>query len=460
VDAQENGPAGVFLLDGRPGARGCTIVEASAAPVQHPRPRERVSPFGLSVLFGLFYFIQGISEPTEGLISQPVLSLLRSWGQNAEQIGTFSFLLALPWAIKPVYGLISDFIPLAGYHRKSYLIVTSAVTAASLGTLYVLDLPAGAVYPLFVLLLLSTAGVAFSDVVVDALMIEKGQPHGLTGRLQSIQWGAMYAADVVAGSLGGYLSQHSQHNLGFLICGGFAVGTLVLSATVVSERRQTDARANFHATLDLLRRAAVSRAILAGGAFLLFLNFNPFNKAVLYLYMTEDLAFSEQFYGNTNSLWAISATVASLLYGLYCRRISMRILVHASILLAIVSTVAYWSMHDEASARVVSVAAGFAYATAAMVQLDLAAQICPPQTAGTLFALLMALSNLGTGLSTWLGGWCYEHTLEGWGNPLAFNVLVGIGAVFTAGCWLVVPYLRTVLPCDAVVPSPPGRGLG
>jgi predicted MFS family arabinose efflux permease len=414
----------------------------------------------LSVLFGLFYFIQGISEPTEGLISQPVLSLLRSWGQNAEQIGTFSFLLALPWAIKPIYGLISDFIPLAGYHRKSYLIVTSALTAVSLGVLYAVDLPAGAAYRLFLLLLLPTVGVAFSDVVVDALMIEKGQPHGLTGRLQAVQWGAMYAADVFAGSLGGYLSQHSQQDLAFLICGGFAVCTLILSATMVSERRQSDARANFHATLDLLRRAAASRAILAGGAFLFFLNFNPFNKAVLYLYMTEDLAFSEQFYGNTNSLWAIAATVASLLYGLYCRRIRMRILVHSSVVLGIVSTVAYWSMYDEASARVVTVAAGFAYATAAMVQLDLAAQICPPQTAGTLFALLMALSNLGTGLSTWVGGWCYEHTLQEWGNPLAFNSLVTIGAVFTAGCWLVVPYLKTVLPDSASVPAPAGRGLG
>ncbi len=398
------------------------------------------------MLFGLFYFIQGISEPTEGLISQPVLSLLKSWGHNAQQIGTFSFLLALPWAIKPIYGLVSDFMPLAGYHRKSYLIVASAVTSASLGMLYALDLPAGAVYSLLFLLLLPTIGVAFSDVVIDALMIEKGQPHGLTGRLQSVQWGAIYAAEVLTGSLGGYLSQHSQQNLGFLLCGGITVCTLVLSATVVSERRQTDARANFRTTLHLLRRAMGSRAILAGGAFLFFLNFNPFNKAVLYLYMTRDLAFSEQFYGNTASLWATAAMIGSLIYGLYCRRVSMPILVHASIVMSIITTVAYWSMHDEASARVVSLAAGFTYATAAMVQLDLAAQICPPQAAGTLFALLMALSNFGMGLSTWFGGWCYQHTLQAWGNPLAFNLLVGIGALFTAGCWLVVPYLSTVLP--------------
>ena len=35
---------------------------------------------GLGALFCLFYFVQGIIEPTEGLLSQPIKSLLRNWG--------------------------------------------------------------------------------------------------------------------------------------------------------------------------------------------------------------------------------------------------------------------------------------------------------------------------------------------------------------------------------------------
>ena len=30
---------------------------------------------------------------------------------------------ALPWVIKPVYGILSDAVPLLGYHRRSYLII-------------------------------------------------------------------------------------------------------------------------------------------------------------------------------------------------------------------------------------------------------------------------------------------------------------------------------------------------
>ncbi|MGH8628039.1 MAG: hypothetical protein ACREYC_23150 [Gammaproteobacteria bacterium] len=50
------------------------------------------------------YFVQGIGEPTEGLIAQPVRSLLDSWGHSATEIGDFALLVSLPWVIKPLYG--------------------------------------------------------------------------------------------------------------------------------------------------------------------------------------------------------------------------------------------------------------------------------------------------------------------------------------------------------------------
>jgi hypothetical protein len=157
--------------------------------------------------------------------------------------------------------------------------------------------------------------------------------------------------------------------------------------------------------------------------------------------MTEELGFSEQFYGNTVSLIAVAAIAACLSYGLYCRRVSRALLVHASIVLGILSTVAYWTVVDERSAVLVSLATGFTYMTATLIQLDLAAQACLPQMAGTLFALLMALSNLSVSLSTWVGGSWYEQWTAAWDSRTAFNGLVGVGAVFTAGCWLLVPFL-------------------
>ncbi|HEX3726255.1 MAG TPA: MFS transporter [Pirellulales bacterium] len=405
-------------------------------------PTDRVRASSLSLLFGLFYFVQGISEPTEGLIVQPVQSLLKSWGQNAEQIATFAFLLSLPWSIKPVYGLISDFLPLGGFRRKSYLVVASAATSVSLLCLFARDLPAGAVDTLWLFLVVPTIGVAFSDVVIDALMVETGQPRGLTGRLQAVQWSAIYAASILTGTLGGYLSQNSLQRWGFLLCGGITFGTMWLSLWVIQEPRAIVSREHFSLTMRDLRRAMATPAILAVGIFLFCWNFNPFSLTIRYLYITRTLGLSEQFFGNLKSLEAASAMAGSLLYGIYCRRLSMPILVHVSIVMGIVSVLAHWGLSGANSAAAVMAIYGFAMATGTMVLLDLAARACPAQTAGTVFALLMSLANLSEGLSTALGGWCYETWLDRWGNPLAFNLLVGVGGLFSAACWLVVPLLH------------------
>jgi hypothetical protein len=59
---------------------------------------------------------------------------------------------------------------------------------------------------LLLLLLPSAVTIVFSDAVIDA-MIAAGQPRGMTGRLQSIQWTSMYAATIVTSIAGGALSQ-------------------------------------------------------------------------------------------------------------------------------------------------------------------------------------------------------------------------------------------------------------
>ena len=151
-----------------------------SAPAAAAAPREVL---GLGVLFGAFYFAQGFGEPTQGLIAQPVRWLLKHEGRSAAEIGDFIALLGVPWLLKPLYGLLSDLVPLRGLHRRPYLIGCALLSA--LGLLFAWA-TAGRVAPeiLLLALLIPGIGIAFSDVVIDALMVEKGQPLALTGRLQ------------------------------------------------------------------------------------------------------------------------------------------------------------------------------------------------------------------------------------------------------------------------------------
>src|SRR5204862_7959788 len=75
----------------------------------HARWSNGGSIAGLGMLFGLLYFVQGIVEPTEGLLSQTIKSLLRHWEYSSASAAWLMSMLALPWTIKPLYGLLTDF---------------------------------------------------------------------------------------------------------------------------------------------------------------------------------------------------------------------------------------------------------------------------------------------------------------------------------------------------------------
>ena len=410
--------------------------------MDEPRPpNSNPDALRLALLFGAMYFVQGICEPTEGLIMQPVRSLMKSWGHTVEEMGRFAFLLGLPWSIKPLYGLLTDFVPIRGSRRRSYLILTCIATSVPLLYLYAFPPQKGDSWLLLAVLMLPTVNVAFSDVVIDALMVETGQPRGLTGRLQSVQWAAIYGAPILTGYVGGLLSEYGYQTVGFLICGGVALLSLAVVLFFVREPEATQADGGLRKAVGLMWTTMQSSGLWVAGAFLFLWNFNPFSSAVLYMHMTEVLGMSEEFYGWTLSLQAMAAVVASVAYGLYCRRIPFRVLVHLSIVAGILNTLAYWALAGERSAQLVSLGVGFFYMTGTLVQLDLAARICLPATAGTTFALLMSLTNFSYGLGAWLGSSFYKDWSERWGTDMAFDVLVAVGAAFTAACWLVVPFL-------------------
>src|SRR5215510_2166831 len=290
---------------------------------------------GLGMLFGLLYFVQGIVEPTDGLLSQPTKSLLRQWEHSAASAAWFATILSLPWAIKPLYGLLTDFVPLAGSYRRSHLLVTTAVACAGLSALYFLPLGSDRGTLLLTLLLLPAVAIAYSDVVTDALMIEVGQPRGLTGRLQSIQWASIYAATIFTGVTGGALSQSGLQQLGFLIAGVSCAISFVAVWLLVREPDRASAvpctsllgssgpcavvKFRLGRALSEMGQTFREPGVLTIGVFLFFWNFNPFSSTVLYYYSTTNLHFSEQFVGTLTSWQAVGGVVGSILYGVFCR---------------------------------------------------------------------------------------------------------------------------------------------
>ncbi|KAL4169225.1 hypothetical protein KRP22_010148 [Phytophthora ramorum] len=74
-----------------------------------------------------------------------------------------------PWNLKPLYGLLSDSLPLFGYHRKSYIVLCEVVAAVSLvlTATYVHSI-AGA----FAVKLVDAVAEAFAQIMLGVLLVD------------------------------------------------------------------------------------------------------------------------------------------------------------------------------------------------------------------------------------------------------------------------------------------------
>lgn len=72
------------------------------------------------------------------------------------------FFSAFRWSIKPLYGLLSDFLPLCGYHRYSYLLITTMINLVAWISLYLVKISYASLLSLCVLAAFS---LAFNDVL-------------------------------------------------------------------------------------------------------------------------------------------------------------------------------------------------------------------------------------------------------------------------------------------------------
>lgn len=85
--------------------------------------------FGDGLLLQIFfvYFTQGIRSTLCSLGTSYYLNetLALPPAQSEALRGT----AAIPWIIKPVYGMLSDSVPIWGTRRKSYLLIFSAISA-------------------------------------------------------------------------------------------------------------------------------------------------------------------------------------------------------------------------------------------------------------------------------------------------------------------------------------------
>lgn len=356
------------------------------------------------------YFVQGIL----GLARLAVSFFLKDeLGLSPAEVSTLFGIVALPWIIKPVFGFVSDGLPIFGYRRRPYLVLSGllgSISWVSLAT--VVHTPMAATLAIT----LGSLSVAVSDVIVDSLVVERAraESQGEAGSLQSICWGASSLGSLITAYFSGLLLQHFTTRTVFWITASFPLIVSAIAWLIAESRVSAPPDlSRFKNQLGQLRKAVTQKAIWLPTAFLFIWQATPSADSAFFFFTTNELGFEPEFLGRVRLVTSFASLVGVWLFQRFLKTIPFRVIFGWSTVLSAVLGMTtlllvthtnralgiddhWFSLGDN---LILTVMGQIAY----MPVLVLAARLCPPGVEATLFALLMSITNLAGILSYQIG---------------------------------------------------------
>ena len=391
----------------------------------------------LMLFFAIVYVVEGIGQARVGIIFQPLNFFLKDLGWTPVQVTAYLAVLNFPWIIKPVFGLVSDFLPLFGYRRKSYLIIASVCAIVAYAGIARMSEPS----QFALLLVLTSYAMATASTLCGALLAENAQSFHLSSTFVGQQWLWFYIAIMASALVGGQLVEHLPALSALQVAAGVAaiapVAVIVASLFLLDEQKRPVNRKELRRTFRSILDALQSRKLLVIAVFLFLFSFAPGFGTPLYFFMTDELKFSQSYIGILGSITSAGWIAGALIHRLLLRKMTSKALLYLSITLGALSSVSFLLLADEITGAIVFFANGAALMIATIATLSLAADYCPKRAEGFAFAGLMSIMNLAEILAINTGAWLYERVFDGRLAPL-----IVVSAVSMAIAAFLVPLLR------------------
>jgi folate/biopterin transporter len=339
-------------------------------------------------------------------------------------MGALTGIAAIPWIIKPLFGFLSDGLPLFGYRRRSYLILSGLLGSLSW---LVLATMVNSVWGVTLTLLVTSLSVAVSDVIADSVVVERAQQESLrkAGSLQSLTWGTAALGGLITAYFSGLLLEQISTRTIFVITACFPL-LVSFSAFLIGEEKPAlpslnNPLANTKNQLQQLGQTIRQKSILLPTIFIFLWQATPSADSAFFYFTTNELGFEPEFLGRVRLVTSLAGLIGIGLYQKFLKTIPFRpmlgwctiiscLLGFTSLILVTHSNRAigiddhWFSLGDSLVLTVIG-------QVAFMPVLVLSARLCPKGIEATLFALLMSIWNLagltsqelGALLTHWLG---------------------------------------------------------
>lgn len=155
------------------------------------------------------------------------LPYFKKLGVTGDKYQSYGTAAQTPWAMKAAIGLLSDTVPLFGYHKRSYIIIVSILGSIAYAIIGFVPLsPATAPLGAF-LLMLGSLQVATVDLLCEGKYAELMVTHPESGSdLVSYVWGLYMVGTFFGSILAGPMADHVNPRYIFLACLPFAAQIL------------------------------------------------------------------------------------------------------------------------------------------------------------------------------------------------------------------------------------------
>jgi folate/biopterin transporter len=416
---------------------------------------QKPSPELFAIL--LVYFVQGIL----GLARLATSFFLKDeLGLRPAEVAAMMGIVSLPWVIKPLFGFMSDSLPILGYRRRSYLLFSSLLGCVSW---LAMGLWVHSAVTATLVIMLCSLALAISDVIVDSIVVERirEESQGDAGSLQSLCWATTAVGGLTTAYLSGFLLEHLSIRSIFLITASFPLLVLI-TATLIQDEKVTTALnlGAARAQLGQVKQAIMRKQIWLPVLFVFLWQATPSSDSAFFFFTTNELGFPPEFLGRVRLVTSIASLVGVWVFQRFLKAVPLRhIFLWSTLISSLLGLTAlilvthanrslgiddqWFSLGDS---LILTVMGQIAF----MPVLILAAQLCPAGVEATMFAILMSICNLA-GILSHESGALLTHWLGI--TETHFERLWLLVIVTNVATLLPLPMLRWVPEPTAVTPS-------
>jgi len=283
---------------------------------------------------------------------------------------------------------------------------------------------------LITMMFINSTNAAIRDVAVDGTMCIEGKKYNITGKIQSIQWIFITIATVITGLLGGYLADHFNYKIGFLLIIPFYLLMFIPLYFYKEEEKGTGKtyckncklyktcempyyddcprfyKINKIKLLDKLKsykQIFKNKSFLWGCLFLFLYKYSPSFGTPLSYIMRDKFKWSFQFMGVLEAVASGVSILGALFYWKLSQKINIKKWLHISVWLGAITTLSYLYFTP-----ISAIIYTFFYSIIGMfiflIVMDWMAKSSIDGLEATTFALLCGINNLSAGTASSFSG--------------------------------------------------------